>query len=200
MTLDVDAFPLTDDWLTVLTGRLNDGAEVAGARLNRTYVHPCCCALRGARFAARGHSFRSHYQPRRPGFDASGDVGEELSAAEEPRLSYLEVTEQRGPGDVGTVFGDLVYHNFYADPVQRHDRRHARRSGHRRRLRARLGGGPRTLGHPGEPCLTRRGQLRRPTPWSRTSTGRRRNSSARRVSRGSAPPRPSASCAPAQNA
>ena len=24
------------------------------------------------------------------------------------------MTSQRGPGDVGTVFGDLVYHNFYA--------------------------------------------------------------------------------------
>ena len=34
--------------------------------------------------------------------------------AEPPNLHYFEVTSQRGPGDVGTVFGDLVYHNFYA--------------------------------------------------------------------------------------
>jgi hypothetical protein len=70
--------------------------------------------MREARFVERGHSFRSHYQPRQEGRDASGDSGEEISAAEAPNLHFFEVTEQRGPGDVGTVFGDLVYHNFYA--------------------------------------------------------------------------------------
>ena len=70
--------------------------------------------MRKARFVEQGHSFRSHYQPREEGRDASGDVGEEISAAEAPNLHFFEVTSQRGPGDVGTVFGDLVYHNFYA--------------------------------------------------------------------------------------
>jgi glycosyltransferase involved in cell wall biosynthesis len=114
VALDVDAFPLRDDWLERLLAPLSEGAEVSGARLNREYVHPCCWAMRKARFVERGHSFRSHYRPREEGRDASGDVGEEISAAEAPNLHFFEVTSQRGPGDVGTVFGDLVYHNFYA--------------------------------------------------------------------------------------
>lgn len=114
VALDVDAFPLHEDWLDRLLAPLSAGAQVAGARLNRQYVHPCCWAMRTARFVERGHSFRSHYQPREGDRDASGDVGEEISAAEAPNVHFFEVTSQRGPGDVGTVFGDLVYHNFYA--------------------------------------------------------------------------------------
>jgi hypothetical protein len=114
VALDVDAFPLHDGWLDELTGALRDGAEVAGARLNRQYVHPCCLAMRTARFVERGHSFRANYVPRTATSDASGDVGEAISAAEGDRVRFFEVTSQRGPGDVGTVFGDLVYHNFYS--------------------------------------------------------------------------------------
>lgn len=114
VALDVDAFPLHDDWLERLLGPLSEGAQVSGARLNRGYVHPCCWAMRKARFVEREHSFRSHYVPRSEGRDASGDVGEAISTAEAPNVHFFEITSQRGPGDVGTVFGDLVYHNFYA--------------------------------------------------------------------------------------
>jgi glycosyltransferase involved in cell wall biosynthesis len=114
VALDVDAFPLHARWLEELLRPLDEGAQVSGARLNREYVHPCCWAMRTARFVEQGHSFRSRYRPREEDRDASGDVGEEISAAEAPNLHFLEVTSQRGPGDVGTVFGDLVYHNFYA--------------------------------------------------------------------------------------
>jgi glycosyltransferase involved in cell wall biosynthesis len=114
VALDVDAFPLDDDWLDRLLAPLGAGAEVSGARLNRSYVHPCCLAMRTARFVEQGHTFRSDYKPREAGRDASGDVGESISSREAPNLHFFEVSEQRGPGDVGTVFGDLVYHNFYA--------------------------------------------------------------------------------------
>lgn len=114
VALDVDAFPLHERWLDELLAPLSEGAQVSGARLNRRYVHPCCWAMRTARFVEREHSFRSNYQPREGDRDASGDVGEEISAREAPNVRFFEVTSQRGPGDVGTVFGDLVYHNFYA--------------------------------------------------------------------------------------
>jgi glycosyltransferase involved in cell wall biosynthesis len=114
VALDVDAFPLHDRWLEELLGPLDAGAQVSGARLNREYIHPCCWAMKTARFVERQHSFRSRYRPREEGRDASGDVGEEISTAEAPNVHFFEVTSQRGPGDVGTVFGDLVYHNFYA--------------------------------------------------------------------------------------
>jgi glycosyltransferase involved in cell wall biosynthesis len=114
VALDVDAFPLHDHWLQELLAPLDAGSRISGARLNREYVHPCCWAMRTARFVEQGHSFRSYYRPRGPGRDASGDVGEVMSARETPHLHFFDVTSQRGPGDVGTVFGDLVYHNFYA--------------------------------------------------------------------------------------
>lgn len=114
VTLDVDAFPLTNGWIETLLEPLVQGAaEISGARLWRPYVHPCCLAMRTARFVRSGHSFRSRYQPETDTQPARGDVGEEMSAREAPRLHYFEVTSQRGPGDVGTVFGDLIYHNFY---------------------------------------------------------------------------------------
>jgi|SRR5450759_1383450 len=114
VTLDVDAFPLYDRWLEELLAPLDAGAQISGARLNREYVHPCCLAMRTSRFVAKAHSFRGRYRPRVHGRDASGDIGEELSAREAPNLHFFEVTSQRGPVDVGTIFGDLVYHNFYA--------------------------------------------------------------------------------------
>jgi hypothetical protein len=70
--------------------------------------------MRKARFVESGHSFRSHYVPRSEGRDASGDVGEAISTAEAPDLHFFEPTSQQGPGDVGTVFGEIVYHNFYS--------------------------------------------------------------------------------------
>jgi len=114
VALDIDAFPLHERWLDELLAPLSSGSTVSGARLNSSYVHPCCLALRTARFVERGLSFRSHYRPREDGRDASGDLGEDLSIREAPRLHFFEPTSQRGPGDVGTVFGDLVYHNFYS--------------------------------------------------------------------------------------
>ncbi|HMI80941.1 MAG TPA: glycosyltransferase [Solirubrobacterales bacterium] len=114
VALDVDAFPLHERWLDELLAPLSAGAQVAGARLNRSYVHPCCWAMRTERFVTMKHSFRSHYQPREGDRDASGDVGEEISTREAPNVHFFEITSQRGPGDVGTVFGGLVYHNFYA--------------------------------------------------------------------------------------
>jgi glycosyltransferase involved in cell wall biosynthesis len=114
VALDVDAFPLHDRWLDELLAPLSAGYEISGARLNREYVHPCCLAMRTERFVQRKHSFRSHYQPRVGDQDASGDVGEEMSLREAGRLFLFEPTSQRGPGDVGTVFGEFVYHNFYS--------------------------------------------------------------------------------------
>lgn len=114
VTLDVDAFPLHDRWLEELLDPLRSGAHISGARLNREYVHPCCWAMRTERFISQNHSFRSRYRGRSTGVDASGDVGEEISRREERHLHFFEISSQIGPGDLGTVFGGLVYHNFYA--------------------------------------------------------------------------------------
>jgi glycosyltransferase involved in cell wall biosynthesis len=108
VALDIDAFPLRDDWLERLIGPLRQGYTISGARLNREYVHPCCLAMRLARFVERRHSFKAHY------VNGAGDVGELMAWRDGGPLNFIDPTSQRGPGDVGTVFGDLVYHNFYA--------------------------------------------------------------------------------------
>lgn len=119
--LDVDAFPLSGDWLPELERRLVAGARVAGAHggevldayaieevppewRGRDFVHPCCLAMATRRFVMLGRTFRK----------ATGlDAGEQISMAERPHLSYLEPTSVVGPGVLGTVFGEMVYHNFY---------------------------------------------------------------------------------------
>lgn len=113
ISLDVDAFPISDAWLEETLRPLRRGAVVAGARLNRQYVHPCWLGMRTRTFVDRRLSFAARY------VDGAGDVGENLSAAAGGDLHFFDPSSQRGPGDVGTVFGGLVYHNFYATRFQR---------------------------------------------------------------------------------
>lgn len=118
VSLDIDAFPIRSEWLDLLLEPLHRGSTISGARLNRNYVHPCCLAIRRDRFVQMGHSFCGTYVPRRLAdgvlLDARGDVGEEMAERDGGPLHFLEATSRFGPGDVGTVFGDAIYHNFYS--------------------------------------------------------------------------------------
>lgn len=118
VALDVDAFPVSPSWLEVLLDPLRAGAAVSGAHLTRRYVHPCCLAIRLERFVRKSHSFRPHEAE-----DGGWDVGESISLREAGHQHLLEATSKRGPGNVGTIFGDVVYHNFYATRFGRTDRR-----------------------------------------------------------------------------
>jgi glycosyltransferase involved in cell wall biosynthesis len=120
VALDADAFPTSPEWLTTVLEPLRKGATVAGARggrvldrhlvvhdprlRDREFVHPCYLAMRVEHFARQRHSFVKHGRM---------DVGEHLSALEQGHLAFLDPTEIRGPGALGTVFGGVVYHNFY---------------------------------------------------------------------------------------
>ncbi len=53
------------------------------------------------------------------GADGFRDAGEDISIRERaqfgPQATHLiPVTSTRGPGLLGTVFGDVVYHNFFS--------------------------------------------------------------------------------------
>jgi hypothetical protein len=113
VALDVDAFPIDDGWLDGLLAPLAAGKELSGGR-HRDFVHPSCLAMRTARFVEAGHSFRSRWKPPTDEAEESGDVGEDMSDAERGNLHLIEATARRGPHVVGTVFGGLVYHNFYS--------------------------------------------------------------------------------------
>ena len=90
VALDIDAFPLRDDWLQALLGPLDAGAQVSGARLNREYVHPCCWAMRTARFVERD-------TPSAPntGRGMGGKTHRETSARRSPRARRRASTFSR---------------------------------------------------------------------------------------------------------
>lgn len=113
VALDVDAFPVTADWLPVLRGHLDAGAQVVGGRLYRSFAHPSMLAMRTARFRQCDHTFiRSSWISSEDFVHGeSWDVGELISRREEPAVALVEASEVRGPGVIGTVYGGLVYHN-----------------------------------------------------------------------------------------
>ena len=123
LALDVDAFPIKNSWLETVVAPLRAGSTVSGVQLWRPYAHPCCMAMRKARFVLRRHTFRARYSSDREKLGRTAwDVGESISMRENRnggRVHLVPLTSQRGPGDVGTVFGDCVYHNFYASRHQK---------------------------------------------------------------------------------
>ena len=120
--LDVDAFPISDRWLPESIEALARGAQVAGSRLHRNFIHPCFLVTRTPIVHKFGLTFRpvgslASLPKRAPLFL---DVGEALSQrlivkfGGSRALHPFEITSLRGPGNTGAVFGDLVYHNQYA--------------------------------------------------------------------------------------
>jgi len=120
--LDVDAFPVTQDWLERSIAALETGAQVAGAHLHRNFVHPSFLVTRTRLLHAYGLTFRPVGSLARLGRTAPLflDVGEALSQRVIVKfgggraLHYFEPTSTRGPGLAGSVFGGIVYHNLFA--------------------------------------------------------------------------------------
>lgn len=115
--LDVDAFPVSSEWLPTVLGPLDEGAAFSGADFGG-YVHPCFCAIDRRRFLERGHTFDASYtrrlRIRRRSWPQHWDAGRLISIVEEGPLHRIPVTSVRGPHVLGTVFGGVVYHHFYA--------------------------------------------------------------------------------------
>ncbi len=113
VSLDVDAFPFRESWLDAVLDPLRAGAAIAGGEY-RAYAHPSFCAMRLRTFVERGHSFLARY--RGEAGSTGWDVGERISLIERSRgaCHLIPVTSVRGPGPLGTIFGGVVYHNFYA--------------------------------------------------------------------------------------
>ena len=112
VALDVDAFPISTDWLDVLRGHLEGGSRVVGGRLYRNFAHPSMMAMRTKTFRERDHTFiRSSWRSSEDFVhDVSWDVGELISRREAPNVALIEISEVRGPGLIGTVYGGIVYH------------------------------------------------------------------------------------------
>jgi glycosyltransferase involved in cell wall biosynthesis len=120
VSLDVDAFPIAEGWIDRLVAPLKQGYAVTGAHLRGGIVHPCCLAMGLDDFVGRGHSFVPRWRAGARGArDASDhdatawDVGWRISLREKDRFLF-ERTGAYGPGDVGSWWEGLVYHNFYS--------------------------------------------------------------------------------------
>jgi glycosyltransferase involved in cell wall biosynthesis len=114
-TLDVDAFPVCDGWLDALRAELDRGNVVVGGHMHRGFAHPSMLAMRTADFRRRKHTFiRSHWRGGTFVHGESWDVAERISMREPGRVALIDPSEVRGPGVIGTVYGGLVYHNWFS--------------------------------------------------------------------------------------
>jgi hypothetical protein len=122
-TLDIDAFPVRADWLDDLRQRLEAGNVVVGGTMHRGFAHPSMLAMRTRDFRERRHTFlRSAWKPGRFQAGESWDVAERISMREPGRVGLVTPSEVRGPGVIGTVYGGIVYHNWFSaqgPPAQR---------------------------------------------------------------------------------
>ncbi len=118
VSLDVDAFPISPNWLPTLLDPLNHGYRVSGMHQHRAYAHPCCLAMRFRNFVDSRHTFSRNWDGTDLGIDLGikhWDTGELISMREKGRVFLIEKGAVRGPGRaLGSVFGDILYHNFYS--------------------------------------------------------------------------------------
>lgn len=118
VALDVDAFPISPGWLSAVIDPLKAGCTLAGA-LSSGYIHPCFMAMERRRFLADKHTFAPSYHrrlrlTRRRGLPRGWDAGKLITLRDPGPHHAIPATSVRGPGALGTVFGDVVYHHFYA--------------------------------------------------------------------------------------
>jgi glycosyltransferase involved in cell wall biosynthesis len=126
VTFDIDAFPISPEWLPAVTEPLGKGSVIAGAHWHRAYIHPCFLALRRSDFIDYRLSFAPVGRWPSAEFRATGlslDAGEALShvlsvAYGTKGLHKIPVTSIRGPEAIGAIFGDVVYHNFYSTHIR----------------------------------------------------------------------------------
>lgn len=121
VVLDIDAFPISDTWLVGSLEALENGKVLSGAYFHRNYIHPCFLVARRDTLVMNDLSFRPIGSTGRS--DGTGpfqlfmDVGESISQAVivkygSESLHRIGTSEIQGPGMCGSVFGDVVYHNF----------------------------------------------------------------------------------------
>jgi GT2 family glycosyltransferase len=117
VVLDIDAFPISHDWLRILLEPLNNGATLVGAE-HCGYVHPCYMALHRDFFLKNKHTFDAVYtrklRIRKTVWPKFWDAGQLITERDDGYHHYIPPTSVRGPHALGVVFGHVVYHNFYS--------------------------------------------------------------------------------------
>jgi glycosyltransferase involved in cell wall biosynthesis len=117
VTIDSDAFPLSDDWLRRLHARLKDKVKVAGILHHRDYIHPSCLMIARKTLEDLNLTFLDEK-------DCASrlDVAERISCEIRKRgfrIAGLERTgaKRRGsasePVYLGSEYEQIVYHQWY---------------------------------------------------------------------------------------
>ena len=122
VVLDVDAFPIAADWLSVVLDPLAQGAVVAGAYVQRAFIHPSFLAIRRAdyfrlnlRFVPIGVKVPAGARPRGLFMDVAEALCQTVAVAEgSAKLHRVPITSTRGDSLVGAIYGGVVYHNFFS--------------------------------------------------------------------------------------
>jgi glycosyltransferase involved in cell wall biosynthesis len=117
ITLDSDAFPLADDWISQLRSRLNERVKVTGIRHHRDYIHPSCLMI--ARDTLDNFDLSFLNEKDRP---SQFDVAERITCDLKQhgfQIAGLErsASQRRGsisePVYLGAEYEGLVYHQWY---------------------------------------------------------------------------------------
>ena len=117
VTLDSDAFPLCDEWLSQLRGRLNEQVKISGILHHRDYVHPSCLLVARETLDELQLSFLNEKEQ-----PSQFDVAERISHDLKQRgfkLGGLNRTsaQRRGsksePVYLGSEYEGIVYHQWY---------------------------------------------------------------------------------------
>lgn len=117
VTLDSDAFPLVDYWLSELRGRLSERVKATGILHHRDYIHPSCLMIARDTLDSLNLSFLN--EKDRP---SQFDVAERISCELKQhgfQIAGLErsAAQRRGsisePVYLGAEYEGLVYHQWY---------------------------------------------------------------------------------------
>lgn len=117
VTLDSDAYPLSDSWLDALRARMTDNVKVAGIGHHRGYIHPACLMIERQTLAQFGLSFldEKHLASRL-------DVAERISLELQrrgyrthrlKRTGSLRRGSRSEPVYLGSDYEGLVHHQWY---------------------------------------------------------------------------------------
>jgi hypothetical protein len=132
VTLDTDAAPVADDWLSTMTAHLDDGASLVGiwrdemASELSPFVHPSCLCIRRQELLDLGVRFSVHHRME-PGQDLT-----EAAVARHQQIVPLRRSNTLSPHFlIAGIYGDVVYHHgagsrpawFYASEDQVEDER-----------------------------------------------------------------------------
>jgi glycosyltransferase involved in cell wall biosynthesis len=127
ITLDSDAWPISDRWLSRLLDPLVEGASIAGIRHERDFIHPSCLAIRTATLRRNRLSFREKYPPFPMQHDDPDngrlywDTGERITWVLKQRGESIERIFADEPAQatyVGSVYGSAVYHQWYGTRLE----------------------------------------------------------------------------------